>query len=169
MIQQTTKRAVYRFVAFLARVSCHLYAIVSTSWVCWTGRSSAGIEPSPAGPDDVQGIKGGLSGVCVLSGQLFMADSSIHDCTYGVEVQEDGHAFLERTSISFCTEHALVCEGHAMLKRCQVFANLSAWAKGGPFQTHSPGAYAAVSPSVAARRCRSHPEPGNQHVQLPLL
>lgn len=84
----------------------------------------------PEPPHGAQGVKGGLSGVCALSGQVVMMDSSIHDCTYGMEIQEDGHAFLERTSISFCTECALVCEGHAMLKRCQVFANTAAWAKG---------------------------------------
>lgn len=78
----------------------------------------------------MQGVKSGLSGVCVLSGQVIMTDSSIQECAVGMEVQQDGHAFLERTAISFCTECALVCEGHAMLKRCQVFANLAAWPKG---------------------------------------
>jgi hypothetical protein len=78
----------------------------------------------------VQGIKDGLSGLCVLSGQVIISDSSIHDCTYGVEVQEDGHAYLERSTISFCTECALVCEGHSMLNRCQIFANSSAFTKG---------------------------------------
>ena len=79
----------------------------------------------------VQGVKAGLSGVCVLSGQLEMMNCSIHDCTYGIEVQEDGHAYLERTSISFCTACAMVCEGHSMLKQCQVFACSAAWEKGG--------------------------------------
>lgn len=78
----------------------------------------------------IQGVKGGLSGVCVLSGQLIMEDSSVHDCTFGLEIQEDGHALLDRTSISFCTECALVCEGHTMMKECRVFACTAAWAKG---------------------------------------
>jgi hypothetical protein len=65
--------------------------------------------------------------VTAVSGQLLMSDCSVHDCTYGIEVGVDGHANLERTSICFCSECALMCEGHMRLNKCHVWANVSAW------------------------------------------
>lgn len=74
----------------------------------------------------VQGVKGGLSGVTAVSGQLRMDRCSVHDCTYGVEVGRDGHAQLRNTDVCF-TECALMCEGHMALTHCAIWANVAAW------------------------------------------
>jgi hypothetical protein len=75
---------------------------------------------------DLQSVREGLSGVTAVSGQLLMDECCVHDCTYGLEVGRDGHASIHSTDICF-TECALICEGHAALKNCRVWANVATW------------------------------------------
>lgn len=61
-----------------------------------------------------------------VSGQLNMRECCVHDCTYGIEVNRDGHASVHNTDVCF-TECALVCEGHVALTHCRVWANVATW------------------------------------------
>ena len=74
----------------------------------------------------IEGAKDGLSGVTALSGQLTMRECCVHDCTYGIEVNRDGHASVHNTDLCF-TECALVCEGHVALTHCRAWANTATW------------------------------------------
>eukprot|EP00892_Ulva_mutabilis_P006950 jgi/Ulvmu1/4627/UM002_0358.1 len=74
----------------------------------------------------VRDVKGGLSGVTVVSGQLDMRSCTVHDCSYGVEVGVDAHACISGSSICF-TECALMCEGHMALTGCKIWGNVATW------------------------------------------